>query len=152
MKKGSEKPRALLPTSAAVGVQRAVKTWINTCDKLPSSAGTVSFEDLPDNESGICIATVQAPAYAAKYILGGYRGEYRFRVIYRVLPSDDGDMLDAVEALTEIGAWCESTTPPTLTGAVNTHVARTTDAAILAAYEDGSNDYAVELTLTWEVF
>ncbi len=148
----NQRPRVLLPSSVAVGVQRAVKTWINTCDQLPSSAGAVSFEDLKENESGICVSTVQAPAYAAKYILGGYKAEYRFRVIYRVLPSDDGDMLDAVEALTKIGAWCETTTPPTLTGAVNAHVTRTSDAAILAAYEDGSNDYAVELTLTWEVF
>lgn len=152
MNNRNERPRALLPASAAVGVQRAVRTWINTCDRLPSSAGTVSFEDLQADETGMCIATVQAPAYAAKYILGGYRAEYRFRIVYRVQPSDDSDMLDAVEALTNIADWCETTTPPELTGAATTHITRNTDAAILAAYEDGSNDYAVDLTLTWEVF
>lgn len=148
----NEKPRALLPATVSLGVQRAVRTWINTSNALPAGAGAVSFEDLPDNESGICIATVQAPAYAAKYILGGYRAEYRFRVIYRVLPSDDDDMLDAVEALTAIGAWCESAAPPEITGAENEHITRNTDAAILAAYEDGSSDYGIDLTLEWEVF
>ena len=152
MENEQKKPRALLPVSAAAGVQRAVKAWINTCSVLPVGAGGVSFEDLQENESGICFTTVQAPAYAAKYILGGYRAEYRFRVIYRVLPTDDADMLDAVEALTEIGGWCETATQPDLQGAVNVHTQRTTDAAILAVYEDGTNDYSIDLTLSWEVF
>lgn len=148
----NEKPRALLPVSAADGVQRAVKRWLNASGKLPRGAGSASFEDLRENESGICFATVQAPAYAARYILGGYRAEYRFRLIYRVLPTGDADMLDAVEALTELGAWCETAAPPDLSGAVNEHVVRTSDAAILAAYEDGTNDYSIDLTLSWEVF
>ena len=148
----NEKPRTLLPANVALGVQRTVRAWINTSDELPTGIGAVSFEDLPENASGICIATVQAPAYAAKYILGGYRADYRFRVMYRVLPSDDDDMLDAVETLTGIGAWCESADPPEISGAENEHITRNTDAAILAAYEDGSSDYGIDLTLTWEVF
>lgn len=146
------RPRTLLPTDAASGVQRAVRDWIGASDALPSGVGAVTFEDLPDNDAGLCVATVQAPAYAARYILGGYRAEYRFRVIYRVLPSGDGDMLDAVEALTAVAAWCESAAPPSLAGAENAHVTRNTDAAILAAYDDGSSDYGVDLTLSWEVF
>lgn len=152
MANSNEAPRTLIPAAAAAGVQRAVRDWLNGSDALPANVGTVSFEDLPDNASGICIATVQAPAYAARYILGGYRAEYRFRIIYRVLPSDDGDMLDAVETLTDIGAWCETAAPPALAGAVNPHITRNTDAAILAAYEDGSSDYAADLTYSWEVF
>ena len=147
----NEKPRQLLPTAAAVGVQRALRAWLNTCAELPAGMA-VSFENLAENDAGLCFATIQAPAYAARYILGGYRAEYHFRIIYRVLPSDDGDILDAVETLTAIGAWCESAAPPDLDGAVNEHITRTNDAAILAAYEDGSNDYGIELTLTWEVF
>lgn len=150
--KNQEAPPALLPTAAAVNVQRAVKTWLNTCPDLPAAAPTVTFEDLSANDCGLTFTTAQSPAYAARYILGGYKGEYRFRVIYRVLPSDDGDMLDAVEALTAIAAWCETAAPPALDGAVNTHVVRTSDVTILAAYDDGSNDYSIDLTLTWEVF
>ena len=145
-------PPTLLPAEVSVGVQRAVKTWLNACPSLPAAAGTVTFENLPANDPGLAFTTMQAPAYAARYISGGYRGEYRFRIVYRVLPTDDGDMLDAVEALTGIGAWCETTTPPALDGAINVHVTRNTDAAILAAFEDGSNDYSIDLTLTWEVF
>lgn len=147
----NEAPRVLLATTAAAAVQRTVRTWLNTCPALPLRM-TVSFEDLPENNTGLCFATVQAPAYAARYITGGYRAEYRFRVIYRVLPSDDADMLDAVETLTAIGSWCETAAPPSIAGAVNEHVSRQNDAAILAAYEDGSSDYGIELTLSWEVF
>ena len=150
--KNQETPRTFLPAATAVGVQRAVKTWLNTCPDLPASAGAVTFEDLPGNGSGLTFTTSQSPAYAARYVTGGYKAEYRFRVIYRVLPSDDGDMLDAVEALTAIAAWCETAAAPTLDGAVNVHVIRTSDVTILAAFEDGSNDYSIDLTLTWEVF
>ena len=141
----------LLPTTASSGVQRALKAWINSCTELPAGL-TVTYEDLPANEVGICVATMQAPAYVARYITGGYKAEYRFRIIYRLQPTDDGDMLDAVETLAAIGGWCETAVPPDLDGAVNEHVERTSDASILAAYEDGSNDYSIDMTLTWEVF
>ena len=133
-------------------MQRAVKAWLNSCPQLPATVTGVSFENLPENDTGICFATMQAPAYVARYILGGYRAEDRFRVIHRVLPSDDGDMLDAVEALTDVAAWCDTAEPPTIEGAENVRVSVTSDAAIIAAYQDGSNDYSIDLTLTWEVF
>lgn len=129
-----------------------MRAWLNTCTQLPADAGAVSFEDLEENEASICFTTLQAPAYVARYILGGYKAEYRFRIIYRVLPSDDGDMLDAVEALTAIAAWCESTEPPELDGASSVRIVQTTDVTIFAAYEDGSNDYYVDLNLEWEAF
>ena len=149
---GNDKPRVLLPREAAAGVQRTLRDWINGSDKIPASAGTVSFENLTENESGLCIATIQAPAYAARYITGGYRAEYRFRIIYRVLPSDDDDILDAVEALGELGAWCETAEAPTLEGAVNVQIRLESDVALLVPYQDGCNDYAINLILTWEVF
>ena len=149
---GTNPPVVLLPTAATINVQSALKTWLNTCTEIPVSAGTISFENLLDNESGMCFATVQAPAYVRCYIMGGYKAQYKFRIIYRVLPTDDSDMLTAVETLAKIGAWCETAAPPDLSGAVNELVTRTSDVAILAAYEDGSSDYSIELTITWEVF
>ncbi len=141
----------LLAANSAMSAVRAVRTWLNTCTDLPAGL-TVSFEDLPENDVGICLSTAQAPVYAARYIAGGYRAQYDFRIIYRVLPSDDGDMLDAVEALTDVCAWCETTTPPDLDNAVNEKITRTSDVAVLAVYEDGTSDYGASLSLTWEVF
>jgi len=141
----------LLAAKSAMSAVRSVRTWLNACTELPSGM-TVSFEDLPENDVGICLSTEQAPVYAARYIAGGYRAQYDFRIIYRVLPSDDGDMLNAVEDLTDICAWCETTAPPNLDNAVNEKITRTSDVAVLAVYEDGTSDYGASLTLTWEVF
>ena len=141
----------LVEVSTALDAQRAVKTWLNTCTKLPTGM-TVSFEDLPENDVGICFVTEQAPAYTARYIAGGYKAEYRFRIIYRVLPTDDGDMLDAVETLAKIAEWCTTATPPDVTNAINETITRTSDVAVMNVYEDKTTDYSVSLTLTWEVF
>lgn len=126
-----------------------VKVWLNTY--YAESDRSVSFEDLPENDTGICFTTVQAPLYAARYITGGYKGQYQFNIIYRVLPSDDGDMMDAVDELMSLSDWCHEN-PPTITNAVNVKVERTSNAAVLAVYEDGSADYSTSLTLTWEEF
>lgn len=141
----------LLSAASAASVVRAVKAWLNTCDELPRGL-SVTFEDLAENGVGLCFSTEQAAVYAARYIAGGYRAEYRFRVIYRVLPSDDGDQMDAVELLTAICAWCETAAPPDVGGAVNEKITRTSDAAVLSVYEDGCTDYGASLMLTWEVF
>ena len=132
-------------------MQSSVKTWLNTCSLLPTGMH-FTFEDLPENDAGICFASEQAPAYVARYINGGHKAEYRFRLIYRVLPSDDTDMIGAVELLNRIAEWAETAAPPDITGAVNEIVNRTSDAAVLNVYEDGTNDYSVSLTISWEVF
>ena len=139
----------LIQTSYASEVQRTLRNWFNTYTDKPYE---FTFEDLPENDAGICVASEQAPAYVARYITGGHKAEYRFRIILRVLPSDDGDMLDAVELLSSIAEWAETATPPDITGAVNELILRTSDAAIMAVYEDGTNDYSISLTLSWEVF
>lgn len=141
----------LLSAASAASVVRAVRAWLNTCGEIPSGL-SVTFEDLAENDVGLCFSTEQAAVYAARYIAGGYRAEYRFRVIYRVLPSDDGDQMAAVELLTAICAWCETAAPPDIGGAVNEKITRTSDAAVLNVDEDGCTDYAASLMLTWEVF
>lgn len=147
----AENNRQLLNARTAMSVVRAVKAWLNTCSELPAGMA-FTFEDLPEDASALAFTTDQAAAYAARYIGGGYRGEYRFRLIYRVLPSDDGDILTAVETLTAICAWCETAAPPALDNAVNERITRTSDVAVLGVYEDGSSDYSASLTFTWEVF
>lgn len=141
----------VLPALEVLNVQRTLRDWMNTCPILPYNL-SVTFEDLPANEVGICIATNQSPKYLAKYILGGYRAQYEFSVILRVLPSGDGDMLDAVEALARVAAWAAKEPAPVITGAVNVQIKQTSDVAVQNVYEDMTADYAVTMSLTWEVF
>lgn len=141
----------LLSAASAASMVRAVKAWLNTCPEIPEGM-SVTFEALPANDAGLCFSTEQAALYAARYVLGGYRAEYRFRIIYRVLPGSDDEQMAAVETLTAICAWCETSAPPELEDAVNEKITRTSDAAVLAVYEDDCTDYGASLTLTWEVF
>lgn len=143
--------RPLLSAKTAASVARAIKTWLNSCSDL-ATGDEFTFEDLAEDARGLTFTTDQAAVYAARYISGGYRGEYRFRLIYRVQPSDDADMLTAVEYLTGICAWCETAAPPDLDNAVNERIIRTSDVAVLAVYEDGCTDYSASLTFTWEEF
>lgn len=139
-----------LSREAMEEVRDAVKAWLQSCPELPLP--DITFEDLPANNTGIAFETAQSAVYLQKYILGGYRAQYQFRILYRIIPSDDNDALEANRALTAIANWCEeSEEKPQLTDAVNIRIERTSDAAILAAYEDGTEDYGIDLTLTWEV-
>lgn len=109
----------------------------------------ITFEDLPENDVGITMSTRQTAYYEKQYIDGGYLANYQFDIIYRVLPTDDDDRLDAVEVLDAIGEWCEENKPTD----INVKQIRvTTNAGIQTAYEDGTKDYSITIEIKWEVF
>lgn len=138
----------LLNISERNNIQQTVLTWLNTCSYLTKTA---TYEDLPENGIGFCISTKQSAYYLAKYVTGGYKAQYQFDIIYRCLPTDSTDNITAVQLLNNIGAWCEQTTPPSLTTGIINSIEVTSDAAILNVYEDGSKDYNISLQLDWEV-
>ena len=127
-----------------------VKTWLNTCTLKPF---TFSYEDLPANDAGICLSSRQTAYYLKRYIMGGYKAQYQFQLIYRILPTSDTETVDAIELLNSIADWCEDNASSLVV--VGTTVAqkitKDTNASVLAVYEDGARDYDVSLTLTWEV-
>ena len=144
------KPKVLLPWQESEQAQRALLEWFNTYPELPAE---ITFESLPDDGPGICISTIQAAHQLKSYIVGGYLAQYQFNLIYRIQPSDSEDQLDAVELLNKMGAWAEQNeTAPTLSESAHFRkIVRTNNAAIIAAYEDGSRDYQISMTMTWEV-
>ena len=144
------KPKILLPWQESEQVQRALLEWIMTYPELPAA---ISFESLPENGPGLCLSTIQAAHRLKSYIAGGYLAQYQFNLIYRIQPTDDEDQLAAVELLNRIGAWAEQKeTKPNLPDRASVRqIVRTNNAAIFAAYEDGSRDYQIAMTMTWEV-
>lgn len=146
----NEKKKVLLRWEDAERVQRSLLEWLNTCPVKPFQIG---YENLPKDDAGICISTIQAPYKIRSYILGGYLAQYQFKIIYRTLPSDDEDQLDAVETLDKIGAWAEQQTkmPELPEPAHMRSVERDNNAAVFAAYDDGSRDYQILMSMTWEV-
>lgn len=143
-------PKPLPDWLEAEKVQRAVVEWVNTC---PEAFGSVTYEALPDDAAGMCVTTVQPPYKARRYISGGYLGSYQFGIIYRVQPSDSDDQLNAVEVLNRIAAWTEQNPKkPNLTEKARVRsIRRDNGASLLAAYEDGTKDYQITITMQWEV-
>lgn len=131
-------------------VQTAMKTWLNTCPVKPVA---IAYDSLPRDGVGVTITDSQTVLKTKQFVYGGYEAKYDFKLVYRVQPTDDTDQTDAINSLNEIGAWAEqSNTKPSLgSKAKSIKVKRTGNASLMSVYEDGTFDYAIELTMTWEV-
>lgn len=146
---GSE-AKKLLPWDETESAQRGLLKWLNTYPDLPTS---ISFENLPADDVGLCVTTIQTAHKLKQYIVGGYLAQYQFNLIYRLQPSTDDDQLSAVELLNRIGAWAEQTEPkPVISDAATVlSVSRETNAALQTVYEDGTKDYQISMNMKWEV-
>lgn len=142
----------LIPYASTEQAQHAIMLWLASCPVLPSGV-PLSFEDLPENDAGLCVTSNQGAFYSRRYITGGYEAAYDWRILYRVLPSDGEDALDAIGELNCISAWCEQAASlPVIPGATVRKIERTSDVAVTAVYDDGCRDYAAGFRMTWEVF
>lgn len=144
-------PKVVLPWQDAETAQRAVLNWLNTYPELPAP---ITFEGLPEDSPGMALLTIQTAFKTRQYITGGYEAQYQFDLLYRIQPSDDQDRLGAVELLNRMGGWVEQTRPlPEVASGVQAkRVTRTNGPALAAVYEDGTTDYKISMTMTWEVF
>lgn len=146
----SEKVMTLVSADEEQEVGRALLVWLNSCPEKPVSR--INFEFLPSDSPGMMLSTIQAAFKTREYILGGYEAEYQFKIVYRVQPSDNDSRLAADEVLNVIGAWAENNVEkPNLKSAAVRSVKRTSNASLLAVYEDGSRDHQILMTLTYEV-
>lgn len=144
-----EKPFALVSAEEEQAVGRSLLVWLNTC---PSLTDRINFEYLPKDTLGIMLSTIQAALKTRQYITGGYEAQYQFSLVYRAQPDDNDSRLAADELLNEIGIWAEtSDTKPELDRAVVRSVKRTSNASLLAVYEDGSRDHQILMTMIYEV-
>ena len=147
------KTKALIPWEDAERAARALVSWLNTFSDWPAGVLDVDYEYLPEDRVGMCVSTIQAAYKTRTYISGGYRAQYQFKIIYRAAPSDNDDRLSATETLNRLAAWAEQNpVKPGLTApATVLQVKRDSNAALFATYEDGSADYQILMTMTWEV-
>lgn len=136
-----------IPVANAGQIEDAVKAWLNSYESKPTN---IAYEFLRPDAISSSFSPLQAPYKIRQYITGGYKAQFQFRVIYRVEPATDAERIAAAEALNALGTWAVEN-PPTLSDAVNVKVEQYNTATIVAAYDDGSVDYALQLTLTYEV-
>ncbi len=147
------KPRVLIPWEESEQAARALVRWLNTWTEWPAGVFSVDYEHLPEDSVGMCVSTIQAAYKTRQYIGGGYAAQLQFKLIYRAQPSDNDDRLAATEILNRFAAWAEQNTEKPLLSvpAVVKTIKRDSNAALFATYEDGSADYQILMTMTWEV-
>lgn len=146
----SEKVLTLVSADEEQEVGRALLVWLNTCPHKP--VHRINFEFLPADSPGMMVSTIQAAFKTRQYITGGYEAQYQFKIVYRVQPDDNDSRLAADEVLNAVGAWAENNAEkPNLKSALVRSVKRTSNASLLAVYEDGSRDHQILMTLTYEV-
>lgn len=126
-------------------ISRAVLLW------LKKHSPTIEFEYLPPERSGLSLTTIQGAYKTAQYIDGSYEAQYQFGILYRSLPTDSEERLDAESELNKLGEWAEENWPDLGDEKNVTTVQRTSSASLLARYEDKVEDYQILMTMEYEV-
>lgn len=156
----NEKPLPLVAAEEEDKISRNVLIWLNTFPDIPDSvlAGNpmtpINFEFLTDNRPCMALSTIQSPYILDRYILGGYKAEYQFKVIYRIIPgatSSPDKRLKADELLDRLGDWVSRGKPDLGPGIRALKVEATTRSSLFAMYENGDEDHQILMKLTYEV-
>lgn len=160
MNSTNEKPRPLVAAEEADKISRNVLIWLNTFPGIPDDvvAGSplipIDFEFLKDNMPCMALSNIQAPYIVKQYIYGGYRAEYQFKIIYRIIPGNTtgpDKRLKADELLDRFGDWSSREKPDLGPGIRALRVEATTRASKFAEYENGDEDHQVLMKMTYEV-
>ena len=131
-------------------VSRKLLVWLNTYPEKP--VDLIRFEFLPSDTTAMAMSTIQAAYILKKYILGGYKAEYQFKLIYRIKPGNSNDKrLKADELLDALGDWTIGQRPDIGEGKTVVSVEPTTRSSLFAVYENGDEDHQILMKLTYEV-
>lgn len=131
-------------------VSRKLLVWLNTYQEKP--VDLIRFEFLPADTTAMAMSTIQAAYILQKYILGGYKAEYQFKLIYRIKPGNSNDKrLKADEILDALGDWTIGQRPDIGEGKTVVSVEPTTRSSLFAVYENGDEDHQILMKLTYEV-
>ena len=131
-------------------VSRKLLVWLNTYPEKP--VDLIRFEFLPADTTAMAMSTIQAAYIMKKYILGGYKAEYQFKLIYRIKPGNSNDKrLKADELLDALGDWTIGQRPDIGEGKTVVSVEPTTRSSLFAVYENGDEDHQILMKLTYEV-
>lgn len=121
--------------------------WLNEC---PSKPGKVEYSFL-SKTSGIAIGTIQSAFKVAEYINGGYKAQYQFELVYRLIAENSEERIAADDLLDSIAEWMEENKPEPPDGVNWWKAKRNNGAAHVASYDNGAEDHSIQITITYEV-
>lgn len=151
----NSKPKQLVTAEEVEDISRKVLTWANRFPGKPVPLIKYEYLEVDEttgDETGMALATIQGAYITARYILGGHKAEYQFKLIYRLKPAKSNDKrLKADAMLNRFGDWARENLPDLGEGVRAIRVEPTTQSSKFAAYEDGYEDYQILMKLTYEV-
>lgn len=142
----ANKPVIPVPPREAAEIERKLLEWINQYEALEAR---INYEFLKPDAYSLAMSTIQTAR--RRDILGGYSATYQFRIIFRLQPMTNDERLSADEFLNTMAVALESAVPPLGEDITNAKIEAPNGAEITAAYQDGSEDHAINLILTYEV-
>ena len=149
----NDKPRQMATAAEVDKISRAMLVWANTFPEKP--VAVIQFENLrmdPGEETAMALSTIQGTYIVKRFILGGYRGEYQFKIIYRIKPEKSNNKrLQADELLNRFGDWARVDHPDLGQEIRALRVEAVTQSSKFASYDDGYEDYQILMKLTYEV-
>lgn len=151
MNSNENKPRRMVADSERAEIDRKVLVWLNTYPDLPVDAVKTESQ-LSVNRPGMAVSSITSAYINESYIIGGYRAEYQFTLIYRIKPGNSLDKsLTANEVLNRMGDWGRVNKPEFGAGIHVQKVEPISIAQTYALYEDGDEDHHIPIKITYEV-
>lgn len=150
----NNKPLVLASLKETEDIGRKVIIWLNGCPYLPNDIdkGIVLYETLPEDGPAIALSAIQGAYITRRYIMGGYRAEYPFKLIYRIKQTDSTDTrLKADALLNRIGDWASQNWPELGEGIRTVKAKPTSLSGFFARYEGGTEDHQILMKITYEV-
>lgn len=151
----SEKVILLADKSEEDQINRNMVIWANTFPDLPDDlAGiiAINYEYLVADAPCMALSTIQSANILQRYILGGYKAEFQFKLIYRVKPGASPDKrLKADELLDSFGDWAKTERPYIGDNMRVLKIEATTRSSLFAVYENGDEDHQILMKMTYEV-
>lgn len=139
-----------LPNAETDRVGRALLEWLN---EYPDKPVPIRYERLEPKGESMAVGAVQRAYKTRRFITGGYQAQYPFVLGYRIQPESGDESLRADELLNAMADWAAAREDKPLLGAGRKALQIECDgrAIAAAAYDDGSEDHQIPLTLTYEV-
>ena len=148
----ADKKRVLVSSEEEQRISRAMMAWANSYPDLPITINRIDFEQLSADKPSMALSTIQGAYIVAKYITGGRRCEYQFKLIYRIKPGNSNDQrLKADEVLNAFGDWARENKPNIGANVRVIRVEATTRSSMFAVYENGDEDHQILMNMTYEV-
>ena len=141
----NEKTRTLVAAAEEADISRKMLVWANT---FPDKPTNIDFEYLAPDGEGMALSTIQGAYITKRYVCGGYRAEYDFKLIYRIKGTSNDKRLTADAVLNSFGDWARKNLPSL--DAIVLKVEPTARAALFAIYENGDEDHQILMKLTYE--